>query len=72
MASAPVEPDAAANGVGSTQMGPARPNHVVEADGLPPELGLPTAAALLWSASWQQQIAYYMNIAERGRLAAHQ
>ena len=49
--SAPVEPDAAAKGVGRMQMGPARPNHVVDAERLPPELGLPTAAGLVCSTS---------------------
>ena len=55
VASAPVDPEAAANGVGRMQMGPTRPNHVVEAERFPPELGLPTAAGLPGSPSWQQQ-----------------
>ena len=51
MPSAPVDPDAAAKGVGRMQMGPTRPNHVVDADRFPPELGLPTAAGLVCSTS---------------------
>ncbi len=55
VASAPVDPDAAAKGVGMMQMGPARPNHAVDADRFPPELGLPTAAALGCSTSCRSE-----------------